>query len=188
MALNRVQQKQEYARKCSHREAARGSNMENLSEWFSTRLSSSALDFAWAAGQVPADRQNKQPPRGLGEWSAARHIFHLGYYEQTIALPGMQQWLGRPMIEPKDDEDSAWQGNELVDDLLRRFQEIRDQQIALLPGLKETDWGVVCETIWGPQTLAWVVTKTYQHTAEHISDVLRIALFWDHYAEKAILT
>ena len=33
--------------------------------------------------------------------------------------------------------------------------------------------------IWGPVTLSWVVSKTYQHTAEHTGDILRIALFWD---------
>jgi hypothetical protein len=27
------------------------------------------------------------------------------------------------------------------------------------------------------------VSKTYQHTAEHINDVLRIALFWDFFAD-----
>ena len=32
---------------------------------------------------------------------------------------------------------------------------------------------------WGTVTLLWVVTKTYQHTSEHIHDVLRMALFWD---------
>ena len=40
----------------------------------------------------------------------------------------------------------------------------------------------MCETNWGPVPLFWVVSKTYQHTAEHISDLLRIALFWDDFA------
>src|SRR3989304_5598631 len=50
-----------------------------------------------------------QTPLQLGEWSAARHAFHLLYYEQTIALPSMRQWLGGPMsfLRGPDDE-AAW--------------------------------------------------------------------------------
>ena len=155
------------------------------SEWFSSQLSSSAEGFAWAAEQIPMERRNRQPPGPLGEWSAARHIFHMYFYERTIALPSMRQWLGDPMpVVNDEDEDTAWKSIERTEDLLRKFQLIRDQQIALLPLLDQADWDRVCETVWGPSTLLWVVTKTYQHTAEHISDVLRIALFWDFAASR----
>ena len=39
-------------------------------------------------------------------------------------------------------------------------------------------------TGWGPIPLLWLVSKTYQHTNEHTSDVLRMALFWDYYARE----
>ena len=159
--------------------------MINPSEWFSNQLSANAEGLFWAANQVPGERQYKKPPQGLGEWSAARHIFHMLYYEQTIALPSMRQWYGEPSPLVQDsDEETAWNGSERMDDLLLKFQNIRDQQIALLPKLGQTDWDRVCDTIWGPVTLLWVVTKTYQHTMEHISDLLRIALFWERAATR----
>jgi hypothetical protein len=162
-----------------------GTKMIQPSEWFSSQLSSSADGLAWAAEQIPAERLNKRPPKGLGEWPPARHIFHMLFYEQTIALPSMQQWLGEPMPVVQDgDEDKAWSSGERVEDMLLKFQEVRAQQIALLPKLDPSGWDRTCETVWGPATLFWVVAKTYQHTAEHISDVLRMALFWDIFAAR----
>lgn len=39
--------------------------------------------------------------------------------------------------------------------------------------------------MWGPVTLRWVVSKTYQHTFEHGSTIMRIALFWEGFARYA---
>jgi hypothetical protein len=158
----------------------KGIPMNAFSKWFSSQLTTSAEGFAWAARQVPSGRQNLAPPRPLGEWSAARHVYHLLSYEQAIALPAMRQWLGDPLVEPNDEEeDHAWDPNTRIEDLLPRFQTIRQEQIALLPRFTELDWERTCETVWDSVPLHWVVSKTYQHTAEHISDVLRIALFWE---------
>ncbi|MBE3143746.1 MAG: DinB family protein, partial [Planctomycetes bacterium] len=124
-----------------------------------------------------------QPPAGLGEWTAARHIFHMLYYEQTIALPSMRQWLGDECPSTDGvDEDVAWaEGQENVESLLAEFRKVRVEQVALLPRLDDAVWNAVHETVWGPVTLLWVVSKTYQHTTEHINDVMRIALFWDRF-------
>ena len=157
--------------------------MVETSKWFSSQLSSSADGFAWSARQVPLAHQGQRPPAGLGEWTAARHVFHMLFYEQAAALPGMRQWLGDPLPVIQE-EDTAWTGSERIETLLPAFLEIRSQQIALLPQFDEADWNRVCETNWGPVTLFWVVSKTYQHTAEHISDLLRIALFWDVFAAR----
>jgi hypothetical protein len=155
----------------------------NLSQWFHDQLQSSADGFVWGAEQVPEARRKIQPPAGLGEWSAARHVFHLVYYERTIALPGMQQWLGRELPPTEDlDEDVAWsQKQETLESLLDQFRRVRAEQVALLPGFDEPAWHATRETVWGPMSLLWVVSKTYQHTAEHTNDILRIALFWDSY-------
>jgi hypothetical protein len=155
----------------------------NLSQWFRDQLQASADGFVWGAEQVPSARRYIQPPKGLGEWTAARHIFHMVYYEQTIALPSMQQWLGAkcPSTEGLD-EDVAWgQGQEKLDSLLAQYKQVRAEQIALLPKIDDTEWNTTREAVWGPVTLLWVVSKTYQHTAEHTNDVMRIALFWDRY-------
>ncbi|MBM2848116.1 MAG: hypothetical protein HW418_1058, partial [Anaerolineales bacterium] len=140
----------------------------NLSQWFQTQLHSSAEGFAWSVEQVPPERRYVPPPRPLGEWSAARHAFHLLYYEQTIALPSMRQWLGGPMSFLRGpDEDAAWGRGQAVESLLAQFREIRAEQIAILPQCDDALWEETRRAVWGPVTLRWVVTKTYQHTAEH---------------------
>lgn len=155
----------------------------NLSQWFRDQLQASADGFVWGAEQVPSPRRNVQPPAGLGEWTAARHIFHMLYYEQTIALPSMRQWLGDACPSTDGlDEDVAWaEGQKNVESLLAEFRKVRVEQVALLPRLADAVWNAVHETVWGPVTLLWVVSKTYQHTTEHTNDVMRIALFWDRF-------
>jgi hypothetical protein len=160
-------------------------NPVDYSDWFARQLAAGAEGLAWAAEQVPAERARLRPPSGLGEWPASRHIFHMLFYEETLALPAMRQWLGGPLPHPDEaDEDLAWEGGQRVEDVLPRFRAVRDEQIALLPHLARADWELARDTLWGPVSLAWVVTKTYQHTNEHISDVLRIALFWEVYSAR----
>ena len=152
----------------------------NLSKWFHDQLQSSADGFVWGAQQVQNERRNIRPRDVLGEWTAARHIFHMVFYEQSIALPTMYQWLGKPCPVEDVDEDISWgEGSRNVENLLAEFKKVRDEQIQLLSRFDDLAWNSTCETIWGPVTLSWVVTKTYQHSAEHTSDILRIALFWD---------
>jgi hypothetical protein len=155
----------------------------NFSQWFSEHLETSANGFVWGTGQVPEARQYIQPPKGLGEWSVARHVFHLWYYERTIALPSMQQWLGGTIPNLDDtDEDVDWSSTqENVESLLEKFRTVRSEQIVLLPKFDVAVWNETREAVWGPVTLLWVVSNTYQHTAEHINDVMRIGLFWDSY-------
>jgi hypothetical protein len=157
--------------------------MSKYSEWFHEQLQNSANGFVWGTQQVHEARRYAQPPKGLGEWTVARHVFHLWYYEQTIALPSMQQWLGGtiPFLDDKD-EDIDWsKTQETVEDLLEKFRIVRAEQIALLPKFDDAAWNATREAVWGPVTLLWVVSKTYQHTAEHTNDVMRIGLFWDAY-------
>jgi len=157
--------------------------MINFSQWFHEQLQTSANGFVWGTEQVPEARRYAPPPKGLGEWTVARHVFHLWYYEQTIALPSMQQWLGGTMPSIDDaDEDIAWsKTQDSIESLLEKFRDVRAEQIVLIPKFGSTAWNETREAVWGPVTLLWVVSKTYQHTAEHINDVMRIGLFWDAY-------
>ena len=151
----------------------------NLSQWFHDQLQASAEGFAWAVDQVPAERRLLAPPGYLGDWSAARHVFHMLYYEQTIALPSMRQWLGDPPPPVDDlDEDGTWENGHELAELLAEFRKVRAEQITLLPEFDDVLWHAPRRAVWGTVTLRWVVTKTYQHTAEHTHDVLRLALFW----------
>jgi hypothetical protein len=155
----------------------------DVSQWFATHLQASADGFVWAAEQVPVARRYASPPGpagNLGEWVPARHVFHMLYYEQQIALPVMQHWLGAsaPSFDTYD-EDAAWDGHREYETMLAEFRAVRAAQIALLPQLDAAAWGEPRDTGWGSVTLRWVVSKTYQHTAEHTNDLLRMALFWD---------
>jgi len=154
----------------------------NLSPWFQQHLQTSADGFVWAVEQMPPERRFVPPPLPFGEWSAARHAFHLLFYERTIALPSMRQWLGGPPPATfGTSEETAW-GDRAADDLeglLAAFREIRTEQIGLLPQFDASAWDEPRSTVWGAVPLRWVVTKTYQHTAEHTHNVLSMALFWD---------
>src|SRR5512138_3768267 len=116
--------------------------MSNYSEWFHEQLQNSADGFVWGTGQVPEGRRYAPPPKGLGEWTVARHVFHLWYYEQTIALPSMQQWLGGTIPSIDDaDEDIAWsKTQDRVESLLDKFRSMRSEQIALLPKFDDATW------------------------------------------------
>lgn len=153
----------------------------NFSTWFREQLQAGAEGFVWSAGQVPEDRRQVQPPRGLGEWSVARHVFHMLYYERVVALPSMQQWLGgnKPVIDDAE-EDVVWADNmKSTETLLDEFRSVRADQIALLSQFEESAWNETREAVWGPVTLLWVVSKTFQHTAEHTNDVMKMRLWWD---------
>jgi hypothetical protein len=148
--------------------------------WFQTQLQAGAEGFAWAVSQVPAERQTRTPPAGLSEWTVARHVFHLMFYEREVALPSMRQWLGQALDEASvPDEDVAWDARALVAELLEQFQHGRAAQVALLGQMPAGAWDEPKATLWGQRSLHWVMTKTYQHTAEHVHNVLSLALFWD---------
>src|SRR5512137_1188891 len=92
-----------------------------------------------------------QLPDGLGEWTAARHAFHMVYCEQTIALPSMRQWLGDacPSMDGLD-EDVAWDESQAnVEDLLADFSKVRMEQVALLSQFDVAAWNTMREAIWG---------------------------------------
>jgi hypothetical protein len=80
------------------------------------------------------------------------------------------------------DEDAAWATNQDgIETLLLKFKNIRANQIDLLQKFNDELWRSTRDTVWGQPTLLWVVSKTYQHTAEHTNDVMRIGLFWDFF-------
>ena len=161
---------------------------ENLSDWFRHQLQASADGFVWAVEQVPAARRFVSPPNlwGLGEWTVARHAFHMVYYDEGIALPSMRQWLGAQIQAfDEDGEDAAWGDGQDLDTLLTRFRATRAEQIALMDEFDSELWEEARDAPWGSVNLRWVVSKTYQHTLEHTHNILQIALFWD-FAARAL--
>lgn len=158
------------------------------SDFFAEQLRALTRHLLWAADQVPEERRFLRPPFQNAEWCAAREVFHLMNYEREVALPSMRLWLGGPALDDLKflDEDALWEteGQHLAYSMhLQLLSDVRDAQIALLPALAG-HWSEARETVWSnpalpPVTLHWVVAKTLQHSAEHISAISRLALFWD---------
>lgn len=160
----------------------------DLSHWFQHHLQASADGLIWGIEQVLPERRELSPPDigWLGEWTVARHLFHMVSYEEEIALPSMRQWLGHDMpVLDSYNEDRDWGGGHDLDGMLARFRAVRAEQIALLEQLDAEVWEEMRDCVWGPVSLRWVVSKTYQHTADHINSILQLALFWDRAAQSA---
>lgn len=155
--------------------------MNEISQWFSDQLKWTLDGLIWSARQIPAERWTRQPPKIFGTWPAARHLFHMYFYEESVALPNMRIWLGDPSPTNYADEDQAWQelSEASLESLCDRMTAIRQEQRALLPGFSQADWHKVCKTGWGDVSLYWVVSKTFQHTAEHTHGIMAQVLFWD---------
>ncbi|MEZ4728852.1 MAG: DinB family protein [Caldilineaceae bacterium] len=158
--------------------------MTNWVSWFRYQLQASADGFAWAYEQVPPPQRDQLPPEPayMGTWTPRRHLWHVAGYEEWIVIPSMQQWLGGDFPDGElwhDDDDAYVTAQSMgLENLVEHFCTIRQQQIALLDALGAVDWEAPRATLWGPQPLKMVVTKTYQHTFEHGDTLLRMALWW----------
>ncbi len=158
--------------------------MTEWTNWFQQQLKASGDSLIWAIERLDTSLHLELPPDAeyFGSWHPVRHIWHITLYEQLVAVPSMMQWLGDPAIPEIewDDGDSRW---ETVEDksaasLTAVFQEVRQQQIELLPQFKPEDWARTLDTVWEVQPLSMVVTKTFQHTYEHADPLLRMGLWW----------
>lgn len=154
-----------------------------LSKWFDYQLRSTLDGFIWAVQQLATERLHAIPPAPLGEWSAAQHVIHMLEYEERLALPSMHQWLGAPLVIRHQNQGE--QDLPAVEEMLARFERIRQEEIDLLPKFSEEAWEAKQKTaFWGDVSLRWLVGKTYQHTLEHTHDILRLSLFWDRILER----
>ncbi len=154
--------------------------------WFRKQLQASGDSLVWAIAQVPASRRSIAPPEPLGEWTALRHMFHMYYNEKHIVLPRIRRWLEESETPPGPyHEEAAWQDHEDPEDLPERFKSVREAHIALIDQFKPAAWDQIKEIHLGMVSLRWVMTKSVQHTADHLNTILRMALFWDHYEAQA---
>ncbi len=153
--------------------------------WFCEQLSNSAASFAWAVEHTPQEHWHALPPKSyaLGEWSLARHVFHLQYQERYVVHANLQSILSLSLdIGEHPEEQSAWQQEQRsVERLLQQFHTYRQSTIGLIEHISEDEWEKPREMTWWnkPLTLQWVVTKAWQHTLEHTHTLLRLQLFWD---------
>lgn len=159
--------------------------VERRAEWFENAINMSTESLKWGMDTIPEERRNITPPAKLGEWTALRQVFHLLYYEREVALPSIRLWLGGayPTFEGYD-EGMAWDTRDAKQDPLKALAVVRNEIVAGLFGAEESAWEQARSTPWGEKTLYWVASKTYQHSIEHLSGVLRAAMLWDHYASR----
>jgi hypothetical protein len=154
---------------------------------FERQLGANTEAFAWAVGQVPAERLFAAPPRLLGDWPAARQAFHLLYYEREVALRSTRLWSGGeyPTFEGYN-EQAAWDAwDRDIERVLAEFAFVREDQLAVFRGADEAAWRAERDTPWGRRTLYWVASKTLQHALEHTNAVLKTALLWEHYERRS---
>jgi hypothetical protein len=154
--------------------------------WFRNQLQATGDLLIWAFQQLPPGRQFQQPPESLGNWPAIRHIFHMYHNEQEIVLPRLWQWRGgaKPTVL-NNNKEADWNTFDKRSDsqaIIDLFQSTRAEHIKLISAVPESLWEETRETTIGPVTLAWVVSKSLQHTSDHINQLLRLALFWDRVA------
>lgn len=158
----------------------------DLTAWFSYQLKAGADGFIWAVEQMPLERRMVTPPKPLGEWNIARHVFHMLTYERDLVLPYMRHWLGSPAPTREEldqrffsqDKEFEQQGSDL-ENMLDAFRRVRAEQIELMQQYDDALWQTTHATVWGEMSMQWIVSKTFQHTAEHTHDVMRMVLFWD---------
>jgi hypothetical protein len=156
------------------------------SDFFKRQVEANTEAIAWAVRQVGPERFPATPPELLGEWPAARHLFHLLYYEREVALPSLSLWFGAPYPDFEGyNEAAAWADAPQEDIVLAEIQALRASQLALIAEAHATLWAEVRRTPWGDRTLYWVASKTLQHALGHTNNILKIALLWEHYEARS---
>ncbi len=159
------------------------------------QLDQTAQIIEWAVTFFSDERLSEVPPHSthpnapewgktfFGEWSALRVLFHLLYYEETIALPSIKHWIGEPVPDyPKSsEEEEAWKKCNDKSELLDRFHKIRKSQLEIINRIDPMDWekNKLVYHGHGKVSAYWFVAKTIQHTLAHGDKLLRKALYWD---------
>ena len=138
---------------------------------------------------IPAERREAKPPSKLGKWTAAIGSFHILYYEREVALPSVRLWADSayPSFEGYD-EPAEWGEGHGCESILSEIRSVRQQIVALWGRSTRRTGRKSKRTPWGNKTLYWVASKTYQHGIEHLSNVLRTAMLWEHYAGREAIT
>ena len=156
--------------------------------WIQEQLAHSMtmLEAAWAA--LPEERRAVVPPERLSQlstWPAQLHLYHLYIYEQNT-VDFAAYWLedGARLTEEEDAEQGRiWQGQEQDWQQLSGAETLagmRAQRQELLARLaRASDWHEYRDFFWGRQNLYWIASKCFQHTLEHTTTLLQLALFWE---------
>ncbi len=159
-------------------------------------LARGAQDIAWAVASLPPERWLALPPRGMGDWSAARHVRHLAVRDTRLTLPAVRVALGvasaQDLASPPElhGHDADWPtpaDESIVDDALRALGEARFELLRQLESASDAAWerplpdavAPTREHSAAPVGLGWLLARSYQHELEHLGAVWRLVLYWD---------
>jgi len=147
------------------------------------RLTFAVEELIWAAQQIPTGRQHVIPLPVFGEWSVARIVFHISWYDANVILPIASAWPNSADI-PSDtaDETQAWEASQQsVMALIDTIQADHQQIIAVVRERSPEQLQTMAQTSWGEVTLSWVLHHLYQTLLEHTNTLLSMGLYWDQY-------
>ena len=159
----------------------------NDSAWLQAQLAHSVpmLEAAWAA--IPAERWRVVPPERMAwvsRWPAQRHLYHLYIYER-ITVDYAAYWLadGTPLSEAQDAEHDClltrqaegWQKLSAAE-MMAGWRYYRQELLARLARAKNWE---ARQPYWDNQDLHMIAAECFQHTLEHTTTLLQLALFWD---------
>ena len=157
------------------------------------RLRDSIDTVIGAARMVPAACIHALMP-GLPKdaWTVAMNLAHLVVYDEGISVPVLESLAsgadGTTLIRTDNEgwfyNDAVALSSQPLDALISRLEEARARQVDIVQSFSAVDWNRRWSPAFssglhgnGPHSPAWIATKSFQHTWEHGSAVLRAALF-----------
>ena len=157
------------------------------SAWLQEQLAHSLTMLAGAWAAIPAERRTQVPPERLAwvsRWPAQRHLYHLYIYER-ITVDYAAFWLadGTPLTEAQGEEhdclltrqEEDWQKLSAAE-MMAGWRYYRQELLARLA--RAENWEAR-QPYWDHQDLRTIAAECFQHTLEHTTTLLQLALFWD---------
>lgn len=124
-------------------------------------------------GKSPEDLRR---PSSDGGWGAIEHLAHLRDWEE-VALARVRAVLGQDRPELPAYDDDLWPierdySNRNGERMVSEFTQMRGEIIDALEGADAETWertGI--HGVAGQVTLRWLLTRQYDHAADHIRQV-----------------
>src|SRR5262245_59494972 len=123
-------------------------------------------------------------------WSVAQNLAHLAVYEEQIAAPILEALAAGTdasdavMSVLESNYDYLWEqlATEPIDVITERLKAARTRQVRAITAMPADRFHEPGTTLWkeleaGGHSAAWVASKTFQHTWEHGSSIMQVALF-----------